>query len=66
MEHLGVKKELGKVKSTKMSYFGHVVRKHNTLEKEVKKSEKLSKAQNPIKPSGLGFLKNLGFSEPCL
>ena len=31
-----LKKELlGKVKSTKMSYYGHVVRKHNSLENEV-------------------------------
>jgi len=36
MEHLGVKKELlGKVESTKMSFYGHVVRKHDSLEKEV-------------------------------
>jgi len=27
-----------------------------------KKIPKLNKAQNPIKPSGLGFFKNLGFS----
>jgi len=36
LEQLGIKKELlRKVKSTKMSYYGHVVRKHNSLEKEV-------------------------------
>jgi len=31
---------------------------------EIKTSEKLNKAQNSIKPSGLGIFKNSGFSEP--
>jgi len=36
LEQLKVEKELlGRVKSLKMGYYGHVVRKYNCLEKEV-------------------------------